>query len=194
MMPGRTYRREAERREEIIATARCLIEEHGVAGMTMSSVACNMGVSRGTVYRYFEDKDSLVDAVLDDYIADLTESLEIWEINREKGNPRDSLRSWIELGRRLAFENSALRQNLTENENAGFYIRYSARAINQLVGKVKETTVEYYRRHYEIEIDHIDASFYVLIAGFLSYLRANPDADVDMLVEVAAQMLHIPLD
>lgn len=189
-----SYKAEAVRRAEIIANARDLIESYGVSHLSMTQLASCLGVSRGTIYRFFEDKEQLIDAVIDDYIGDMTECIEIWETTREKGDPQRALRSWVELGKRLAFENSQLRRNLTETENAGFYARYSARAIGRLVSKIDETTVAYYRQHYDIQISHLEESFYILIAGFLSYLRANPDADVDMLVEIAAQMLHIPLD
>ncbi len=56
------------------------------------------------------------------------------------------------------------------------------------------TTIAYYREHYELTLAYLDESFYIVIAGLVSYLRAHPDADEVLLARVSAQLLHIPLE
>ena len=190
----RTYKFSDDRKRDIVNAARDLIEERGLAHISNKEVAAQAGISRGALYYYYPDKNSLVEAVLDDYIDDLTEALELWEESRPKGMNRPAVRGSIELVKRLVNENSSLRQNLTETENAGLYARFSARAVERLVEKLDETTIKYYAEHYQIEIEHLPETFYILIAGLVRYLRAYPDADIDVLTEVAAQILRIPLD
>jgi AcrR family transcriptional regulator len=48
------------RRAQLVATARELLEEHGVDTMSVEAVADAAGVSRSLVYAYFGDRDGLV--------------------------------------------------------------------------------------------------------------------------------------
>lgn len=73
--------RGAARRRLIEAAGRCVVRD-GLAATTLSSVAAEAGVSRPTVYRYFEDVHALVLAtMLDagrDLGADLARHLRSW--------------------------------------------------------------------------------------------------------------------
>src|ERR1700758_1264424 len=57
-------RRLAERQEAIIAAARALAAEGGMAAVQMAPVAARAGIAAGTVYRYFPSKTELVAAVM----------------------------------------------------------------------------------------------------------------------------------
>src|SRR6201997_3223724 len=56
-------RRLAERQEAIIAAARALAAEGGMAAVQMAPVAARAGIATGTVYRYFPSKSELVAAL-----------------------------------------------------------------------------------------------------------------------------------
>src|SRR5215831_1350369 len=57
-------RRLAERRETILAAARALASEGGMAAVQIAPVAARAGIAAGTVYRYFPSKTELVAAVV----------------------------------------------------------------------------------------------------------------------------------
>jgi len=57
-------RRLAERREAIVAAARALAAEGGMAAVQIAPVAARAGIAAGTVYRYFPSKTELVAAVM----------------------------------------------------------------------------------------------------------------------------------
>ncbi|SRR5438309_6488557 len=57
-------RRLAERREAIVAAARALAAEGGMAAVQIAPVAARVGIAAGTVYRYFPSKTELVAAVM----------------------------------------------------------------------------------------------------------------------------------
>jgi AcrR family transcriptional regulator len=64
-MPGGSRRQPtAERtddaRERILAAAERCIDRHGIRKTTMDDVACEIGLSRPSVYRYFTDRDDLL--------------------------------------------------------------------------------------------------------------------------------------
>jgi AcrR family transcriptional regulator len=57
-------RRLAERRDTIVAAARALAAEGGMAAVQIAPVAARAGIAAGTVYRYFPSKTDLVAAVI----------------------------------------------------------------------------------------------------------------------------------
>jgi AcrR family transcriptional regulator len=50
----------ADARERILAAAERCIDRHGIRKTTMDDVACEVGLSRPSVYRYFADRDDLL--------------------------------------------------------------------------------------------------------------------------------------
>lgn len=61
----------ATSREEILASARKIVQQKGLAGVGMRSVAAEAGVAAGTLYHYFPDKDALLLAVTADIWSDI---------------------------------------------------------------------------------------------------------------------------
>ena len=55
----------ARNREALLCAARRLVEEQGVAAVTMEAVAAAAGVGKGTVFRRFDSREGLMAAVLD---------------------------------------------------------------------------------------------------------------------------------
>lgn len=56
-------RRRAERRASVLAAAERVLSAEGMAGLTMDRLAAESGVSKPTVYAYFEDKEAVLGAV-----------------------------------------------------------------------------------------------------------------------------------
>ena len=57
-------RRLAARRDAIIAAARQMASEGGMAAVQIAAVAARAGIAAGTVYRYFPAKTDLIVALL----------------------------------------------------------------------------------------------------------------------------------
>ena len=69
-----TRRARLERREHaIVAAARDVFVEHGMAGARMADIARRAKVAEGTIYLYFENKDALARAVVGDFYGRLTD-------------------------------------------------------------------------------------------------------------------------
>ena len=60
---------------DIMQAARELFETEGVAATSMAAIARKAGVARSLVYYYFPDKQAVIDAVLDDFLEDIVESV-----------------------------------------------------------------------------------------------------------------------
>jgi TetR/AcrR family transcriptional regulator, tetracycline repressor protein len=56
---------------QILAVARELVEREGVESLTMRGLADQLGVAPNSIYSHFSDKGALIDAVLDDLLAEI---------------------------------------------------------------------------------------------------------------------------
>jgi AcrR family transcriptional regulator len=72
----RRQRRRQETIEEIKATARQQMAEDGVASLSLGAIARAMGMTPPALYRYFENRDALVAALVVDVYDSMGEALE----------------------------------------------------------------------------------------------------------------------
>lgn len=68
-------RRKDFRPQEILSAARRLIEEEGAKATSMAKIARLAGVSEATVYKYYDNKQELVNQVLTDWATPFVERL-----------------------------------------------------------------------------------------------------------------------
>lgn len=47
-------------KEQIMMTALDLFSQHGIKSVSMDDLARNMGISKRTIYEFFEDKETLL--------------------------------------------------------------------------------------------------------------------------------------
>ena len=73
---GRVARRQRRNRDALIAAARSIMAEMGVAAATMLEIAERADVGAGTVYNYFRSKDDLAVAVLETLMHELALRIE----------------------------------------------------------------------------------------------------------------------
>ena len=95
-------RRKEERPSELIAAALDLFVDRGFAATRLDDVAARAGVSKGTLYLYFESKEALFKAVIEDAIVPLLAAAED-EIASYQGDSVDLLRRllfgwWEQIG------------------------------------------------------------------------------------------------
>lgn len=177
-----TYKNPGEKKRAILDAARSIVEDKGLSHLSTKMVAEHAHVARGTLYRYYEDKNALIDAIADDYIEDLAIDLEIQGCAQADGANRLAVKNSIELIRWLIDDRSCLCRNMKESEGAEIYARFSARVMDRLTGTLEKTVFQYYT-------DHPYEMFYILIAGMARYLQSHPDADIEELTETALGML-----
>lgn len=66
-MPG------AERRQQLLSTARAMILREGLSAVTMSALADAVGVTKPIVYKHFSNREDVAVAVLQDYFTGAAE-------------------------------------------------------------------------------------------------------------------------
>jgi AcrR family transcriptional regulator len=62
-------------RDRILAAAKICYEKQGIAGTTLEDIAKEALISRRTVYRYFDNKQSIIQAVVDEQAFDFLQQM-----------------------------------------------------------------------------------------------------------------------
>ena len=75
--PTRRQRRKEARPAELAAAALALFVEKGFAATRLDDVAARAGVSKGTLYLYFDSKEALFRAVIEESVLPLIDAFEI---------------------------------------------------------------------------------------------------------------------
>ncbi|MFC7623180.1 TetR/AcrR family transcriptional regulator [Microlunatus sp. GCM10028923] len=60
-------------REQIVAAARRTLDARGLDGLSLRAVAAELGVAPNAIYSHLDDKNALIDAVLDDVLSTIAE-------------------------------------------------------------------------------------------------------------------------
>lgn len=76
-------------RDAICNAATAVLAETGFAALTMDRVAETAGVSKGTLYNYFQDKDALVQEVIEQAFAPIQQATD--QAMAQPGSPRAKL-------------------------------------------------------------------------------------------------------
>lgn len=92
-------RRSTETVERILAAAARIFDERGYAGTTTNHVADEAGVSIGSLYQYFPNKDALLVALAERHVDDVTRrfSDRLAALRRERPPLHDTVRALLEV-------------------------------------------------------------------------------------------------
>lgn len=192
---ARTVKSPDIRREEIVAAARDLYASQGVRATTVQDLAKRVGVTRGLIYHYVGDMDSLVTQVLDSYIEQFTADVREWDAHRTPGDIDGAVMECIGLFRRYVPSRGDhvhhIETPLPRIDDAALYLRFMDRAVDALVEVLEETTIPAYAKRHPIEIVHVRETFTALIHGVIALVRSRPDLGDDALASIVRQTLRL---
>ncbi len=122
----------ARNRERVLAAARRLFADRGVHGVTMSEVAREAGVAKGTVFHRFGDRAGLALALLDEHERALQERILRGPPPLGPGAPpRERLRAFLAALAELTVEHRELLLEVERGTPAGRYRTGAYRAWHQ---------------------------------------------------------------
>lgn len=178
----------------IVSAARKLFETRGVHATTVKDIAAEAGITRELVYYYFADKRAIVDAVLDDYVEDIVESVMVWNEMREFGKMSESLRACVQTFRRTLYEaNGRMRPMIAVLDELGVRDAFDVRAVRETADCITDHVVMEYEVYHDIEIDLVYEMFCVVLFGLVGLMKINPAISDDALMKVIEQTLRLDM-
>ena len=180
-----------ERRREILAAVRTVSSELGVSHLSVSAVTKRAGCTRSLFYHYFEDKEAVADAVLDNVIDEILTTLKQWNQARETGNVNKALDDIVHVLRSLIADESPFSNRMIQDGNAELYIKFIDRAADRIADYIAQTTVRDFEQMHGLPITNVHETFFTLIVGLISLIRSHPNISDRTIKEVMAQTLHI---
>jgi AcrR family transcriptional regulator len=148
LFPADGERADARRnRRRILCAAACLIDERGIDGISMDDVAARAGVGKGTLYRRFGDRASLIRALIEEPERDFQEALIRGEPPLGPGAPPLERLHAFGAGLLRLLEQNASFLRATEVDKTGrynhpvyaFYQTHVALLLREIVGDSTQT-------------------------------------------------------
>ena len=189
--PSAAIPRNRARRDQILSAAAKLFGENGFHGSSMAELAKRAGMSVGHIYHYFENKDAIIEALVDRELEELpgmldeviypggdvlTTLMDRLDATVDRHLDRDKLPLWLEIlaeaarnpriAEKLHSANAASRRRLTE-------------AVSGRMASLGE-------REVADRVEAISATFYGLIYRAVH----NPDLDRDAVVRSTRLVLR----
>ncbi|WP_182379449.1 TetR/AcrR family transcriptional regulator [Nocardioides sp. WS12] len=175
---SRYDRRRARTRSVLVAAGRSLIGAHGVAGLKIQDITEEADVALGSFYNYFSNKEELVEAVVEESLAEMAATAGINEANRHQ-DPAITTGLAVLRIVGIAFSDPDLARLLVRLDHADLVY---TRAMYPAALEVVRTGVEAGR----FVVPHEDAVVHNVVAGSLALIRRILDGEHDDSV-VAAQ-------
>lgn len=93
----RIVKNPVERKAEIVAAARHLFQQKDYDQATLQDVMSYLGIAKGTIYHYFKSKEELLEAVVEDMVAEHLKKMK--KGMRVKGNALNKLQAMVKAGK-----------------------------------------------------------------------------------------------
>jgi AcrR family transcriptional regulator len=113
-----------ERRQEIIATARRLFQTEDYDSITMQRVVDELGIAKGTIFYYFDSKEDLLKAVVENIIEEDSARKQAL-IAQTEGTALDKIRALMQLDS-MAAQNPTILEQLHKPGNADMHTQLLA--------------------------------------------------------------------
>ena len=144
----------------IVAAARKLFERQGVRATSVASIAREANVTRELVYYHFANRNGVIEAVIDDYVEDLVESVIVWNEARIFGDTPGSLKKCIRTFRYSLYDGAGRpRPMIAVLEELGVRGAFDVRATREAADCLANHIAREYAAYHQIEIELVHEMF-----------------------------------
>ena len=161
---------------------------HGAEALRAENVA------RELIYYHFANRNGLIEAVIDDYVEDLVESVIVWNEARVFGDTPGSLRKCIRTFRYSLYDGAGRpRPMIGVLEELGVRDAFDVRATRETADCLANHIAKEYAAYHRIEIELVREMFCVVIFGLVGLVKMNPQIEDDVLMKVIEQTLRLDM-
>lgn len=105
-------------KEKILSSTKEILERKSFNEITLASIAKATGVSKGTIYYYYKNKDMILADVADSYFESMYKELKSWAYNKEKDTSLPRVLNFV-VSRGVEDEKKSLRFHLLAEAISG---------------------------------------------------------------------------
>lgn len=143
-----------------------LFEQRGVRATSIAAIAKEANVTRELIYYHFANRNGLIEAVIDDYVEDLVESVIVWNEARVFGDTPGSLKKCIQTFRYSLYDRAGRpRPVIAVLEELGVRDAFDVRATRETADCLANHIAKEYAAYHRIEIELVHEMFCVVIFG-----------------------------
>lgn len=124
---SRTIKKPIERRSEIVQAARYLFRTKDYENTTMQDVMAYLGIAKGTIYHYFNSKEALLEAVIENIVNTNIERME-YLMRISTGTALEKIKMLVEAGD-IRSENEDILDSLHRPGNDAMHVRLLAATL-----------------------------------------------------------------
>ena len=182
------------RRSELVTAARQVLADRGVTATSVADIVRAAGVAQGTFYLYFETKDDVIAAVVDEVAEEVMAGLEN-SVGASGGTAEERLRAFGTLLSALAEDSSLVdvASFVHRPENETLHTRFAEQLLARMVPLIEAIVVQGVAEGtFEVEDAHLAAWF--VLGGFRGLelagtpLERMPDA-LETAIDLALRAL-----
>lgn len=176
----RTVKNPENRKQEIISAARDLFLKNEYEKTSMQDIITQLGIAKGTIYHYFNSKEELLDAVVENTVAEYIEKLKA-VLDKTQGNALDRMRILIAAGN-VADEQSETLEQLHRPGNVALHTRQLAVTFAKMAPLIAKV-IEQGCKEGVFQTEHPLESAELLLSGiqFLVDVGVYPWKEEDLL-------------
>lgn len=177
--------------ERLVDATAQTITDRGLAHMTTNHIAETAGVSVGTLYQYFDDKQDLVEALLMRISGELAEAVDATLAEVMGQDVRTVVRGLIEAALAAMEGEEGLYLELARN----WHQLHSLTLLDALEEHMVEDCRRYILRHHDdVAIDNLPATLFVVINSTLFTImrflsQENPPISREELIDTLSGMI-----
>jgi AcrR family transcriptional regulator len=189
--PRRKAKQERSRQtvQALLEAAARVLDQHGYAAATTNRIAETAGASVGTLYEYFPNKEAIYDALIEQEIEGLVNSIQSVDIDMD-APLHDTLERVVQLGMAAMRHGPDFMRSLEQVPGAVFQ-RHLAVARESVIGFMRKLLEA---RRQELRVDDLDlAAFIVVSAAEGIGGNVSRDRFDDRLAEEIATLLTLYL-
>lgn len=178
-----------QRREQIVQTARRIVDEHGPNRLTAEAITQEVGVSRPLLYHYFTNMSDLLSAVIDIYAQEFEGYLQEWEHGNQTVDTSDTAAwtsSFIEALRPSLIDSCPLLKGTTPQETPAAYPHFLGRCANIVADHLLNAHEEALKPL--SAADDPRKAIHFIVFGMAGLARSLPDTDNDAMASIMSPL------
>lgn len=179
------------RRAAFVEAAAELYEQQGIANTSVGDITRRVGVTRSLFYHYFDDRQAILDAVIDDHVDGFMTYVQEWSHTLSGNNVYDALVRLAGIVRDYLFGPKSLGRCIVDEQDASVFQRFVVHSSLMLAEHFVQMRG---RPGALIQLSnsrHPKESFYVLSVGVMSLMIHQSEASDEVVADLIVDTLNI---